>query len=117
MKINLPPFAPSDEQSGVQYLQNMGSVPNLPVENRSDPVLPLNHNFFAYLLPPHLLQTMKFLHSRFWFDVGKCVMLGGYGFGVVCAWLFADGCIGNMNNMGSVPNYSILCFFCIAGLV
>ena len=51
---------------------------------------------------------MNFLHSRVGFIVGKSVILSGYGFGVVCAWLFADGCIGNMNNMGSVPNYSEL---------
>jgi len=30
---------------------------------------------------------MIFLHSRFGFDVGKSVILSGYGFGVVCALL------------------------------
>jgi hypothetical protein len=55
---------------------------------------------------------MIFLHSQFGFDVGKSVILSGYGFGAVCAWWFAGGCIANLNNMGSVPEVSLIsCVF------
>jgi Uma2 family endonuclease len=36
------------------------------------------------------------------------VILSCYGFGAVCAWWFGGGCIANLNNMGSVPNYSLI---------
>ena len=32
-------------------------------------------------------MAMYFLHSRFGFDVGKSVILSGYGVGAVCAGL------------------------------